>query len=196
MPKIAVCAFAFAFAFTAAMPAGMADEVDLDQLRTKLEKYRDVNVALAEGYITPDNHCVSAAGEGLPPELGAMGIHYIHPELLQITATEPRVDGKGTHTDWSRPAVLIYEPQADGSLELVAVENLVFEAAWEATGQSSPVLNGRSWDHMVDDPATPGDEAHGFTAHLDQHVWLFRDNPAGTLMPFNANVTCDHHKAP
>lgn len=196
MPKIAVCAFAFAFAFTAAVPAGMAEEVDLDQLRTKLEKFRDVNVALAEGYITPDNHCVSAAGEGLPPELGAMGIHYIHPELLQITATDPRVDGKGTHTDWSRPAVLIYEPQEDGSLELVAVENLVFEAAWKATGQSSPVLNGRSWDHMVDDPATPGDEAHGFTAHLDQHVWLFRDNPAGILMPFNANVTCDHHKAP
>ena len=175
-----------------ASPA-VAEDVDLDQLRISLDRYRDVNVALADGYFSPDNHCVSAAGEGLPPELGAMGIHFIHPELLQITATEPRVDGTGTHTDWSRPAILIYEPQADGSLELVGLENLVFEAAWLAAGNAAaPVLNGRSWDHMVDDPETPGDEAHGFTAHMDQHVWLWRDNPAGILMPFNANVTCEY----
>lgn len=168
-----------------------AAEVDLDQLRDIVSKYKDINVALADGYITPDNHCVSAAGEGLPAELGAMGIHYIHPALLEVTATEPRVDGKGTHTDWMRPSILIYEPQADGSLELVAVENLVFEAAWNAAGKSEQlVLNGRSWDHMADDAATPGDEAHGFTPHYDQHVWLFRENPMGVLMPFNPNVTC------
>jgi hypothetical protein len=172
-----------------------AEDVDLDQLRLSLDKYRDVNVALADGYFSPDNHCVSAAGEGLPAELGAMGIHYIHPELLQITSTEPRVDGTGIHTDWSRPAILIYEPQADGTLELVATENLVFEAAWRAAGKTdAPVLNGRSWDHMADDPQTTGDEAHGFTPHMDQHVWLWRENPAGDLMPFNANVTCEHHK--
>jgi hypothetical protein len=186
------CVLALALVSSA---SALAEDVDLDQLRLSLDKYRDVNVALADGYFSPDNHCVSAAGEGLPPELGAMGIHFIHPELLQITATEPRVDGTGIHTDWSRPSVLIYEPQADGSLELVAIENLVFEAAWLAAGNTaSPVLNGRSWDHMADDPETPGDEAHGFTPHMDQHVWLWRDNPAGILMPFNANVTCEHHK--
>jgi hypothetical protein len=124
-----------------------------------------------------------------------MGVHYINPALLEVTATEPRVDGKATHTDWMRPSILIYEPQADGSLELVAVENLVFEAAWAASGKSEQlVLNGRSWDHMADDTSTPGDEAHGFAPHFDQHVWLFRENPAGALMPFNANVTCEHHK--
>ena len=171
----------------------MAANVDLDDMRASTEKYKDINVALADGYITPDNHCVSAAGEGLPPELGAMGIHYIHPAMLKITGTEPRVDGESTYTDWSQPSILIYEPQADGSLELVAVENLVFEAAWEAaaTGEEL-VLNGRAWDHMADDPSTPGDEAHGFMPHYDQHVWLFRENPMGVLMPFNPNVTCEH----
>jgi hypothetical protein len=172
-----------------------AEDVDLDALRARVEKYQDVNVALADGYINPDNHCVSAAGEGLPPELGAMGIHFIHPALLQITGTEPRVDGTSTYTDWTQPSILIYEPQADGTLELVAVENLVFEAAWQAAGNAEvPVLNGRTWDHMADDPNTAGDEAHGFMPHMDQHVWLFRENPAGTLMPFNASVTCEHHK--
>jgi hypothetical protein len=172
-----------------------AAEVDLDQLREAVKKYQDIEVALADGYITPDNHCVSAEGEGLPAELGAMGVHYIHPALLQITGTEPRVNGNSTHTDWMRPAILIYEPQADGSMELVAIENLVFEEAWKASGKTEElVLNGRAWDHMADDPATPGDEAHGFMPHFDQHVWLFRENPMGTLMPFNPNVTCEHAK--
>lgn len=171
----------------------LAVDVDLDAMRAGVEKYKDINVALAEGYMTPDNHCVSAEGEGLPPELGAMGIHYIHPALLKITATEPHVDGESIYTDWSQPSILIYEPQADGSLELVAVENLVFEVAWEAAATSEElVLNGRPWDHMADDPETPGDEAHGFTPHYDQHVWLFRENPMGELMPFNPNATCEH----
>ncbi|WP_232823083.1 hypothetical protein [Oceanibium sediminis] len=182
-------------AITAMIPfAVSAADVDLDELREMVSKYKDIEVAKAEGYITPDNHCVSAEAEGLPAELGAMGIHYIQPALLEITGTDPRVGGNSTHTDWTRPSILIYEPQADGSMELVAVENLVFEAAWEASGKTEElVLNGRNWDHMADDPATPGDEAHGFMPHFDQHVWLFRENPMGDLMPFNANVTCEHH---
>ena len=176
--------------------AALADEVDLDTMRASVEKYKDINVALAEGYITPDNRCVSAEAEGLPAELGAMGIHYIHPAMLQITGTEPRVNGESTYTDWSQPSILIYEPQADGSMELVAVENLVFEDSWEAAGNGDvPMLNGRTWDHMADDPNTAGDEAHGFMPHFDQHVWLFRENPMGDLMPFNPNVTCEHAKS-
>jgi hypothetical protein len=170
-----------------------AADVNLDQLREQVMKYKDINVALEDGYISPDNNCVSAEAEGLPAELGAMGIHFIHPALLEITGTEPRVDGMSTHTDWTRPSVLIYEPQADGSLELVAVENLVFEKAWDASARTEElVLNGRGWDHMADDPATPGDEAHGFMPHYDQHVWLYRENPMGDLMPFNPAVTCEH----
>jgi hypothetical protein len=46
---------------------------------------------------------------------------------------------------------------------------------------------------MMDDASTAGDEAHGFMPHYDQHVWLFRENPSGNLMPFNPAVTCEHH---
>ncbi|HSJ05089.1 MAG TPA: hypothetical protein VK936_00215, partial [Longimicrobiales bacterium] len=132
---------------------------------------------------------------GLPTEAGAMGIHYFRPDLLQITGTEPRVDGTGTHTDFLQPAVLLYEPQADGSLELVGVENLVFMAAWEAAGNSGPpAFHGVTWDRMVNDPATELDEAHGFEPHYDRHVWIFRENPNGVFTPFNPAVTCEHHK--
>lgn len=174
----------------------VADDYDLDELHAISEKYRDVNVALADGYIRdPANHCITAASVGYPAELGAMGIHYLHPAFLDITGDKPRVDGTGTHTDFRRPAILIYEPQADGSLVLVAIENLVFEDAWHAAGHAeAPMINGRHWDHMIDHEDTPADEAHDFMPHFDQHVWLHRDNPAGTLEPFNVNVTCEHHQ--
>lgn len=176
----------------ATAPPTFADDYDLDALRAATDKYKDVNVALAEGYIPdPSGHCVSASAEGLPAEWGGMGLHYLNPALLQLTAGEPRVDGMGTHTDFMQPAILLYEPQPDGSLQLVGIENLVFEAAWKAAGHDSPpMINGRMWDHMADNGATPGDEAHGFMPHYDQHVWLQRDNPAGVLMPFNPMVHC------
>ncbi|RYH05987.1 hypothetical protein EU800_25400 [Tropicimonas sp. IMCC6043] len=164
-------------------------------MRTATEKYKSVEVALSEGYIPdPSGHCIDAAAEGLPAEWGGMGIHYLRPDLLKLSPPGDRVDGASTHTDFMAPAILLYEPQADGSLELVGVENLVFEAAWLADGHDGPpVLNNREWDHMSDDPNTSGDEAHGFMPHFDQHVWLFRENPSGDLMPFNPMVTCENH---
>lgn len=183
-----------ALAFSAASTPGQS-EPSLDEVRAGAERFRDVNVALAEGYIAaPDGMCETAAGMGQSPELGAMGVHYFRPDMLGITAPpNPRVDGNGTHTDFRRPAILIYEPQADGSMELVAVENLVFEAAWRAAGNDSPpTFHGRPYERMADDPATEIDEAHHFEPHFDRHVWLFRDNPNGVFAPFNPNVTCEH----
>ena len=181
-----------------AQPVGVAadEAAEVAQVRAAVEKYQDVDAALADGYIPdPSGHCVSAEAEGLPAEGGGMGIHYIHPKMLQITAGEPRVDGMSTHTDFMKPAILLYEPQADGSLVLVGVENLVFTKAWKEAGHDGPpVFAGRTWDTMADDPATEADEAHRFQPHYDQHVWTHRDNPAGALMPFNPNVTCEHHK--
>ena len=187
-----ICGIATVAAF--AGPA-LAEDFDFEAMRVAMEKYKNVDAALADGYIPdPTGHCVSAVHEGLPPEWGGMGIHYLRPDLLKLSPPGNRVDGASTHTDFMVPAILLYEPQADGSLELVGIENMVFEAAWMSDGhEGPPTTNGRSWDHMIDDPQTPGDEAHGFMPHFDQHVWLFRDNPAGDLMPFNPEVTCEYH---
>lgn len=172
-------------------------EPDLDAVRAATERFKDVKVALAEGYIRdPMDHCVVAADIGEAAEKGGMGVHYFRPDLLGITAPpNPRVDGNGTHTDFLKPAVLLYEPQADGSLELVGVENLVFVRAWAAAGNKTPPsFHGVTWDTMKDDPATAIDEAHMFEPHYDRHVWLYRDNPAGVFTPFNPTVSCEHHK--
>lgn len=182
--------------FAGLATTAVAEDPEIAAIRAATEKYKDVNIALADGYIRdPADHCVTAVDMGLPAEAGAMGVHYIHAGRLGITGDTPRVDGNGLHTDFHEPSVLIYEPQADGSLELVAIENLVFVAAWEAAGHSEPPeIIGRKWDRMADDPATEIDEAHGFMPHYDQHVWLYRENSNGLLEQFNPNVSCRHHK--
>lgn len=194
MKAISVAA-ALVAAMTVGAPATQAatGEPTLDEVRVATERFRDVKVALAEGYVRdPANICETAPMMGRPASLGAMGIHFFRPDLLGITAPpNPRVDGNGTHTDFRKPAILIYEPQADGSLELVAVENLVFQKSWHAAGNAAlPTFQGVEYDRMQDDPNTRVDEAHMFAPHYDRHVWLYRDNPNGVFAPFNPNVSC------
>ncbi|MGE0043125.1 MAG: hypothetical protein AB7H88_07080 [Vicinamibacterales bacterium] len=184
-------------AAAAPAPAVPAGEPDLDAVRAATERFRDVNVALAEGYIRdPFDLCDTAEMLGRRAELGAMGVHYFRPDLLGITAPpDPKVTGTGTHTDFLAPAILIYEPQADGSLELVAVENLVFADAWAAAGHTEPPsFHGVTYDFMRDIPETPKDEAHKFATHYDRHVWLYRENPNGVFAAFNPNVSCAEHR--
>lgn len=188
--------FGLAFAFAQAGPALAKTEPDLAAVRAATERFRDVKVALSEGYVRdPMNVCDTADMMGRPATAGAMGIHYFRPDLLGISAPpNPRVNGTGTHTDFLEPAILIYEPQADGSLALVAVENLVFKKAWHSAGNTvRPSFHGMPYDLMEDDSSTRIDEAHMFEPHYDRHVWLYRDNPKGVFAQFNPNVSCAAH---
>lgn len=170
----------------------------LEEIRAATEKYADVEVALADGYIRdPGDLCVMAPAEGLPAELGGMGIHFFRPDLLGITATDPRVAGQGTHTDFLQPGVLLYVPDDTGALRLVAVENLVFEGAWRAAGNADPpAFHGYPYVHRIDDPATDVDEAHMFEPHYELHAWLYESNPAGMFTPYNPAIACEHHAGP
>jgi hypothetical protein len=172
-------------------------EPSLADVRRATERFRDVSVALAEGYVRdPFDLCEIAVMMGRPSSLGSMGVHYVRPDLLGITAPpSPRVDGNGTHTDFRVPSILIYEPQKDGSMSLVAVENLVFAKAWRESGHSAPpTFHGVPYDSMIDDPSTAADEAHMFEPHFDRHVWIYRENPNGVFAPFNPAVTCAYHR--
>jgi hypothetical protein len=178
---------------------GLSD-ADLAALRAASERFNDVKVALAEGYIEdPSGMCVIATEAGLTAEDGAMGIHYLRPDLLGLAQAPGRVNGTGTHMDFSKPAILMYEPQADGSLKLLGVENLVWAAAWKQAGNAEPpTFNGTPYNYMEDNPATPLDEAHGFEPHYDLHAWIYRDNPKGLFSSWNPAVSCAHgkHMAP
>ena len=181
----------------AAAACDRATEPTLDQVRTAAERYRNVAAAIADGYTT-DNKCVTAQMLGFPAEQGAMGLHYVRRDLLGLPdRPNGRVAGTGTYTDFGKPAMLVYEPRPDGSLDLVAVENLVFKNAWEAAGnRQPPSFRGNPYLLLADDRATPLDEAHNYEPHYELHAWVLRDNPLGTFAPFNPNVTCRHHKPP
>jgi hypothetical protein len=197
-PTAALAAAALSTAVLAATVTLPNRDPSLAEVRKATERFRDIKVALAEGYIRdPFDLCDTADMMGKPASLGAMGVHYLRPDLLKVAPPKDpsaRVNGESTHTDFRKPAVLIYEPQANGSYELVAVENLVFQKAWKAAGhEKPPSFRGVVYETMQDDPATPIDEAHMFEPHFDRHVWLYRKNPNGIFAPFNPAVSCAYH---
>lgn len=184
IPKFSAGALALALAFSHS-PERSSGEPDLATVRSATARFEDVKVAIAEGYVRdPMNRC------------GAMGIHYFRPDLSGIEASSPRVNGNGTHTDLGKPAILIYDPQPDGSLQLVAVEDLVFRWAWREAGNSEPpTVHGVAYGPIEDDPATRVDEAHMFVPRYDRHLWIFRDDPSGVFASDNPNASCAAQKA-
>ena len=111
-----------------AQPVAFAAEepTEVTAVRATAEKYKDVNVALAEGYIRdPADHCVSAAAEGLPAEWGAMGIHYIHPGLLKITTVrKPAVKARKGINPFTKEEVMFKAKPATTVVKVRALKKL------------------------------------------------------------------------
>lgn len=192
---LACCAAPALAQHTPPPPLSAEGQAELAAIRQATARYADVRVALAEGFIPdPTGMCVDAKMVGAPAELGGMGLHYVHPARLGVSgppAPGTRLSGGDATLDWAQPEVLVYEPQADGSLQLVAAEYMVFRSAWEAAGnQGVPTYFGTPFFAMEDDPATPMDEAHTFEPHYELHLWVHRENPLGAYMEFNPAVTC------
>jgi hypothetical protein len=167
----------------------------LDEVRAATAKYASVDAALADGYVRdPMDVCETSYYLGSLKDEGTVGIHFFRPDLLGVTLGDgesdrrTRHDATGTHTDFLRPAMLVYEPQPDSVLELVAVANMVNARAWEAAGHREPPSFGdQPYDFHSDQSGT------GFPAHYDLHMWLFRENPSGMFAPYNPAVSCEHH---
>jgi hypothetical protein len=127
-------------------------------VRKANDRFADVAVAIAEGYgPTP---CTSGA------EGGAMGIHYVNPALI----------GEGA-VDIARPQAIMYEPGADGSMTLVAVEYIATKGPAELDG------------HLFSFTNAPN--RYGMPAFYELHVWAWRPNPKGTFADMNPDVSCD-----
>jgi hypothetical protein len=80
---------------------------DIDIARQETEKYKDVNVAIADGYDPgPEPECVSVPG------VGSMGFHYVNQALVDDTF------------DPAHPEALMYSEEG----ELLGVEYIVISA--------------------------------------------------------------------
>lgn len=143
--------------------AGAGREVA--ELRRALAPFRDVDAALAAGFL-PTEQCAASPA-------GGMGLHYVNPGRLQGPL------------DTTRPHVLLYGRTAGGGLELLGAEWLVPDADQDLrTDGDRPSLFGQPFDGPMPghDPQMP--------VHYDLHVWTEKANPSGVFSPWNPKVRC------
>ena len=139
----------------------------LKAVRDATRDFRDVSVAMADGYASLGS-CVSG------PERGAMGVHYGKGALIDDGAI-----------DAANPELLIYE-HSGGRVRLVGVEFLVLADAWNASHPDGapPVLMGQHFQFV----GAPN--RYRLPAFYELHVWAWRDNPFGTFVDWNPDVSC------
>jgi hypothetical protein len=142
----------------------------IDKVRAATERYKDLNVALAEGFVqaTP---CVSG------PDTGAMGVHFVLPA---------RISGGVLRAD--QPEALIYEPLSNGAMRLVGVEFIVLASIWEGKNPAgvTPALEGDLLNYV----GAPN--RYGLPAFYELHVWAWEHNPKGSFADWNTAVSCDN----
>ncbi|WP_198028644.1 hypothetical protein [Mesorhizobium sp. WSM3626] len=145
-------------------PAGAPDASLLaEKVRAANSRFLDVNAATAEGYAPIP--CASGITGG------AMGIHYVNGGYL-----------KDDKIDIARPEAVMYEPMADGTLKLVAVEYIASKGPASLEGQ---LFNFNSAPNR-----------YGLGEFYELHVWAWKGNPTGTFADMNPKVSCEHAMAP
>jgi len=134
-----------------------------DKVRAANSRFLDVKAATAEGYAPIP--CASGITGG------AMGIHYVNGQYL-----------KDDKIDIARPEAVMYEPMADGTLKLVAVEYITSKGPASLDGQ---LFNFNSAPNR-----------YGLGEFYELHVWAWKGNPTGTFADMNPKVSCEHAMAP
>jgi hypothetical protein len=141
-----------------AVAAHAASNPFADEVRAANDRLKDVKVAVSEGYAPIP--CDSA------PMGGGMGIHYVNGTYL-----------KDARLDVARPQAVMYEPQRDGSLKLIAVEYITFKGPASIEG------------HLMNFNEAPN--SYGLDAFYEIHVWAWKTNPQGMFADDNPDVSCD-----
>jgi hypothetical protein len=148
---------------TGATQLSAADSQVVNDVRRTADQYRDLAAARTAGYSKqyPEG-CVQTAD-------GSQGFHFIKESLV-----DDRVE-------LTTPELVMYEPKADGSMELIGVDYVIPFDRW--TAAEPPQILGRPM--MRNEPL-------GVWA---LHIWTHRDNPSGMFAAYNPAVSCDHAAA-
>jgi hypothetical protein len=146
-------------------------QTDALAIRTATQPFREVSAATAAGYAilagTPLEACIDEPGEG------GMGFHYVNGDLVGDAVLDPLT-----------PEALIYIPDAVGEPELVGVEYVVFQEAWEKANDAPPTLLGHEM-HLVTEP-----NRYELPSFYQLHGWVWRSNPEGMFETWNPTVSC------
>jgi hypothetical protein len=127
-------------------------------VRRVTARFHDIEVAKASGYTEQYPEGCAESPEG------AQAFHWLNPSL---------VDGE---VDLLTPELLMYEPQADGSMQLIGVDYVIPFDQW--AGEAPPTILGMPMSR---------NEPLGVWAI---HIWSWRPNPSGMFAPWNPEVSC------
>ena len=168
---ITAAALAAALGLSAQAINGAPPTATLGAAKGATEGFRTLGAATRHGYgLVKDVKGLACIAD---PAAGAMGEHYVRPDLLK--------DGT---VDVRRPEALVYEPLRGGARRLVAAEYIVLQKAWDARHAMAPMLFGRMFMR------TPAPNRFGLPAFYSLHAWVWKSNPAGALSMWNPAVTC------
>lgn len=101
---------------------------------------------------------------------GGMGFHWVNGLLLD------------DELDPVAPEVLVYEPKANGQLELVALEYVIFDSFVPAG--TTPTIFGEELTFV------PEGNRYEIPAFWQKHIWLYEPNESGLFADFNPDVSC------
>lgn len=139
----------------------------LAALRAATAPFHNLQEAVDAGYVST----VECASH---PTEGAMGVHFANFGLMGDATYELR-----------HPELLVYEPQKNGRMRLVAAAYVIFRTPWEMAGNTSDPVFGD-----VPFVRNFGEDAHGLPDHYELHIWLWKHNPAGMFEEWNPTVSC------
>lgn len=165
-----VAASLMAVALVAPATAGAHGD-SLAAARGATAKYHTLHTAIADGY----GRLVDAQGVACidNPGVGGMGIHYVSDALVG----DPKVKA-------TTPEALVYEPQKNGRLRLVALEYVVLQSAWDETHRKPPKLFGQRFELV------PAGNRYGLPPFYELHAWVWKHNPRGMFDDWNPRVSC------
>ena len=129
---------------------------DLAAARAATAKYHDFQVAIDDQFV-PVFPCLAL------PEGPAMGFHYVNGDRASDGALDP-----------ASPELLIYLPNEEGKMKLVAVEYLLPGSPTDPP----PVLFGKEMHY------TP------VVSSWTLHAWVWKNNPDGMFADFNPRLRC------
>jgi hypothetical protein len=153
---------------------GPVPNVDIAAVRAATAEFQNVAVAKSAQY----DELKDAAGIAcIDNPKGGMGIHYVNLALATDAVIHP-----------TTPEVLVYEPDKEGRLKLVAVEYVVFEAA--LGGAEPPELFGHEMHRMPGPGEAEPQNRFGLPAFYELHLWAWEHNPAGMFDDWNPKVAC------
>jgi len=148
-----------------------AGDSALDAARSETAKFHRLDVAKASGYgLFVDANGIACIDL---PGAGAMGIHFVNGDLVG----NPAIDA-------TKPEALVYEPEQNGQMRLVALEYIVIKSAWDATHSGPPSLFGRTFN------LTLSPNRYGLPDFYSLHAWIWKHNPVDMFAPWNPEATC------